>query len=95
MRELGDYAPMLHEKVGKSAGSYNFDKIFLMGDNKDDFISGLLSEDKDSCYEVFDNISDLEKSLREYITDGDTILFKASNAFGFQKLARTISEEMN
>ncbi|MCR5804001.1 MAG: UDP-N-acetylmuramoyl-tripeptide--D-alanyl-D-alanine ligase [Clostridia bacterium] len=95
MLELGDYAPMLHEKVGKSAGSYNFDKIFLMGDNKDDFVSGLLSEDKDSCYEVFDNISDLEKSLREYITDGDTILFKASNAFGFQKLARTISEELN
>lgn len=95
MLELGDYAPMLHENIGRDAGTYRFDKIFLMGDNKDDFVRGLLSEDEDACYEVFENVSDLEKSLAEYITDGDTILFKASNAFGFQKLAGNIFGEMN
>ena len=95
MLELGDYAPMLHEKVGEAAGSYDFDKIFVMGDNKDDFIKGLVSKKSNADYEVFDNISDLEESLREYINDGDTILFKASNAFGFQKLANRIFEEKN
>ena len=95
MLELGDYARDLHNQIGRNAGTYHFDKFFVMGDQKADFIEGLKMTDPKADVSVFENISDLEESLREYVKDGDTILFKASNAFHFEDLAKKIYEELN
>lgn len=95
MLELGDYAAMLHERVGLSAGKYDVDKYFIMGENADSFVKGISASSKSINYEVFEKIEDLESSLKDYLKEDDVVLFKASNAFGFQKLAQRIFEEVN
>lgn len=92
MLELGDYAPSLHEQVGKVAGSYEIDKIFVTGDNSSDFVKGVKSTNLSMDVEVCANSDELEKKLSSYVKDGDCILFKASNAFGFEKMARRFAE---
>lgn len=93
MLELGDYAPMLHEATGKECGKYKFDHIFVTGDQKDDFINGLLASDKDAKYTVCEDSEDTYQKFISYCRKGDVVLFKASNAFGFQKLAERALEE--
>lgn len=92
MLELGDFAAELHERVGQSAGKYDISKYFIMGDNADSFVEGLMKTNANANYEVYKSVEDLEKCLKEYLEDGDVVLFKASNAFGFQKLADRIYE---
>ncbi len=95
MLELGDYAPMLHEETGKDCGKYDFDHIFVTGDQKDDFVKGLLSVNPDAKYTLCDDSEDTYKKFLAYCRKGDAVLFKASNAFGFQKLANQALEEVN
>jgi UDP-N-acetylmuramoyl-tripeptide--D-alanyl-D-alanine ligase len=92
MLELGDYAPMLHEQVGKDCGAYHFEKIFVTGDNKDDFVKGLLAERPDADYVLCEDTSEIREKVRAYAEEGDCILFKASNAFGFEKLATEMAQ---
>ena len=94
MLELGDFSSMLHERVGEVAGKYGFDKFFVIGDDRESFRQGLLSEDADADIEVFDTKEDMTKALRGYLKKNDTVLFKASHFFGFEKLASEIYEEM-
>ena len=92
--ELGDYAPSLHEYIGKTCGKNRFDHIFVTGDNKEDFLRGLLSEDPDASYTLCDDTEDVEDKLVSCVKDGDTLLFKASHAFGFEALAEKFSAEV-
>ena len=92
MLELGDYAPMLHEQVGRDCGEYHFEKIFVTGDNRDDFVKGLLEVRSDADYVLCKDTSDIKEKLNEYAKEGDCILFKASNAFGFEKLATEMAQ---
>ena len=93
MLELGDSSKELHERIGRSCGKYSFDKILVTGEYSSDFIRGLLESDPGSDYEVFDDTDSLDKALGSVIRKGDVILFKASNAFGFGKLADRLKEE--
>ncbi len=95
MLELGDYSPMLHERVGEFASKYSIDKFFVMGDDAKSFVKGLEASGNNHNYEVFDDLASLETSLKSYLEKDDVVLFKASNAFGFQKLAQRIYEEVN
>ena len=85
--ELGDYAPSLHEYIGKSCGRCGFDHIFVTGDNRDDIVRGILSEDPGASYTLCEDTEDVEKKLRSFAEEGDTLLFKASHAFGFEALS--------
>lgn len=93
MLELGDYAPMLHKMIGKDCGKYNFDHILVTGDNSSDFVEGLLESDPKANYKVFANNDEIKSELNSIVNKGDVILFKASNAFGFEKLALQMIEE--
>ena len=87
MLELGDFATGLHEMVGKDCAQYHFDRIFVTGDNADDFIRGAHMIDLSLSIVKCANVEDLERNLGEYVKPGDAILFKASHSFGFEKLA--------
>ena len=95
MLELGDYAPVLHETVGKSCAKYDFDRVYITGDNADDFIRGChtqkLSFDVVKCKSV----EEMDRRMSEYVRDDDIILFKGSNAFGLEKLAASYIERGN
>lgn len=88
MRELGDNAPALHEKTGEACGQYRFDKIIVTGEDKDSFIKGLKSVRSDADITVCADTEEVKKKAHEIIRTGDTVLFKASNAFRFEDLAR-------
>ncbi|MCR5529673.1 MAG: UDP-N-acetylmuramoyl-tripeptide--D-alanyl-D-alanine ligase [Saccharofermentans sp.] len=93
MLELGDYAPLLHEQVGKDCGAYDIDKIFVTGDNKEDFLRGLLAVRPEADCVLCEDTADIKKKIESFASEGDCILFKASNAFGFEKLAKEMAEE--
>lgn len=95
MLELGDFASGLHELTGKSCASYDFDRVFVTGDNADEFVKGAhmvnigleIIRCKDS--------EDIRRRLEDYVRDGDAILFKASHSFGFEKIAESFIEKGN
>ena len=84
--ELGDYAPVLHEMVGKNCAKYGFDRIFVTGDNADDFIKGAHSIDISLTVIKCADTEDMRRRLEEYLKPGDAVLFKASHSFGLEKL---------
>ena len=87
MLELGDYAAKLHEMTGIECAKYSFDKIFVTGENSDDFIRGARSVDADIDITRCANTEEVASELSGYLNDGDAVLFKASHSFGFEKLA--------
>lgn len=95
MLELGDYAPMLHEATGAECGKYEFDHVFVTGEQKDDFVRGLKSSNENIPYTLCEDSEDAYAKFLKYCRKGDVVLFKASNAFGFQKLAQRAVEEVN
>ena len=93
MMELGDFAPELHEMTGKACAKYGFDKVFITGENAEDFIRG--AEASGSSLEITKcrDTEDLSDKLSVYLKDGDAILFKASHSFGFEALAKDFIEK--
>lgn len=87
MLELGDYADMLHERVGMKAGETDLDAVFVIGDNKDAFVKGFKKVKPEGTIFEFDSKEELFASLDGFVRDNDCLLFKASHAFGFQEAA--------
>ena len=95
MLELGDYAPQLHEMTGKACAKYGFDKIFITGENTEDFIRGAHMINMDLEISRCRDTDDVSARLADYLKDGDAVLFKASHSFGFEKLAEKFIEKGN
>ena len=87
MLELGDDSAKLHRLIGEECGKYKFDKILVTGDDRDAFIKGLKKLRPDADITVCKDTDDVRAKLQQMIKDGDTVLFKASHSFGFEKLA--------
>ena len=90
MKELGSFAPEMHDNVGKYAAKM-CDAVFLFGggDNISFMKKGaeaegktpiMLGEDIPSAYEI----------LKENIDNGDTVLFKASRAVRLERLSELL-----
>ncbi|MCR5339873.1 MAG: UDP-N-acetylmuramoyl-L-alanyl-D-glutamate--2,6-diaminopimelate ligase [Saccharofermentans sp.] len=93
MMELGAYAPQLHEMTGKACARYGFDKVFITGENSEDFIRGAHMVDIGLEISRCRDADDVSVRLADYLRDGDAILFKASHSFGFEKLAKDFIEK--
>ena len=87
MLELGKSAAGLHEITGKACASYDFDRVFVTGENADDFIKGAHMVDMKLEIVKCKDTEDVQRRLEDYIRDGDALLFKASHSFGFEKVA--------
>lgn len=95
MMELGDYAPQLHEMTGKACAKYGFDKVFITGENTEDFIRGAHMIDMGLEISRCRDSADVSARLADYLRDGDAVLFKASHSFGFETLAKEFIEKGN
>ena len=93
MLELGDYSAQLHELVGQNAGEGRFDKYFFTGEDAESFRTGLLSVFPEADIEICASTEAVKKALSAYIQPKDSILFKASHSFKYEKLAKDIYEE--
>ncbi len=87
MLELGSFAPQLHKYVGEKCASYGFDKVFITGENADDFIQGAKSVAPDIDIIKCEDTEDVKARLDGFLEAGDCVLFKASHAFGFEGLS--------
>ncbi|MBR3247482.1 MAG: UDP-N-acetylmuramoyl-L-alanyl-D-glutamate--2,6-diaminopimelate ligase [Clostridiales bacterium] len=88
MLELGKFAPGLHELTGKACASYDFDRVFITGENADDFIKGAHMVDIKLEIVKCKDTEDVKRRLEDYVRDGDALLFKASHGFGFEDVAK-------
>ena len=95
MLELGDFASGLHELTGKDCASYDFDRVFVTGENADDFIRGAHMINMKLEIVKCKDTDDVSRRLEDYVRDGDAILFKASHSFGFEKVAKSFIEKGN
>jgi len=95
MLELGKFAPGLHELTGKACASYDFDRVFVTGDNADDFIKGAHMVNMNLEIVKCKDTDDVRRRLEDYVRDGDALLFKASHSFGFEKVAKLFIEKGN
>ena len=80
MFELGKFSEKLHRDVGKVVYENYIDKLFVIGDEAK-YISEeamRLGFNKDNIF-IFDNRNNLLNNLKNYIKNGDVVLFKASN----------------
>ena len=93
--ELGDYAPVLHEMIGKNCARYDVDRVFVTGDNADDFIRGAHSINMSLEIIKCSDTEDMRRRLEEYLKPGDCVLFKGSHSFGLEKLADYFIEKGN
>lgn len=85
MLELGSFAPMLHEKVGQLVLDSKVDILLTMGTLAKSFILPCIEKIEVYSFEEgeYDKAAALLKTI---ITDGDTVLFKASNRMKLQKI---------
>lgn len=95
MLELGKFAPGLHELTGKACASYDFDRVFVTGENADEFIKGAHMVNMKLEIVKCKDTEDVQRRLEDYIRDGDAILFKASHSFGFEEVAKSFIEKGN
>ena len=95
MNELGKFAPGLHELTGKACASYDFDRVFITGENADDFIRGAHMVNMKLEIVKCKDTDDVGRRLEDYVRDGDAILFKASHSFGFENVAKSFIEKGN
>lgn len=95
MLELGKSAAGLHEITGKACASYDFDRVFVTGENADDFIRGAHMVNMKLEIVKCKDTEDVKRRLEDFIRDGDAILFKASHSFGFESVAKYFIEKGN
>lgn len=88
MLELGDESKKLHKITGEACGDYKFDKIIVTGDDRDAFIEGLKSKFPNADITECADTNEVRAKANEIIKQGDTVLFKASHFFEFEKLAK-------
>ena len=95
MLELGKFAPGLHELTGKDCASYDFDRVFVTGENADEFIKGAHMVNMKLEIVKCKDTEDVQRRLEDYVRDDDAILFKASHSFGFESVAKYFIEKGN
>jgi len=87
MRELGDYAPALHAKVGEEAKDL-FDRIFVFGKGAEDYIKGA----PDAI--LFETHEELTRTLLKEVREGDLVLFKGSRLNYLEKVAEAFQKNL-
>jgi len=92
--ELGKSAPILHEKVGKSA--FGIDTLILYGEYAQSYKKGAmsvgLSQEKIFCFEAAEKQKCIEK-IKELSTDGNCVLVKGSRGMKMEELIEGIVGE--
>lgn len=97
MLELGEQSDILHFGVGKKAAEMGVDMLFTFGPHAEKTAEGALSQGMDADkITVFTNNEDAEgfaKIVAEKLTDGDTVLFKASRGMALERITKILSDK--
>ena len=91
MLELGSYEKQGHRDVGTLCGELKIDIVVAIGTAAKEIYTAL--PDGANGHYLPESVGALQL-LEQIVAPGDTVLFKASNAMGFQSLANGLKERM-
>ncbi len=91
MLELGDYERQGHHDVGALCGELKIDMVLAVGKAAKEIYNALPAQVEG--YYALDR-EEAMGLLWPLVRQGDTLLFKASNAMGFQQMAAALKERM-
>ncbi len=84
MLELGDYSRQAHFDIGKAVAEAGVDLFLILGEYADDYANGALKAGMRADRIIkFDSRELLAEFLKDKISKGDIVLFKASRACAF------------
>ncbi len=84
MKELGDYAPILHRQVGETVKDLNLDLLLILAD--EEATKQIAKGASGIPCEIYPRHDDLLSALQNLTQRGDRILFKASNSVGLSQV---------
>lgn len=95
IRELGDFAKELHEKVGKEVAKLKLDVLVTVGEDAKYIASKAIESgmNRENVY-VCDHNSEAANILREITKKGDKILIKASHAMKFEEIYEKLKSKI-
>jgi UDP-N-acetylmuramoyl-tripeptide--D-alanyl-D-alanine ligase len=84
MKELGTYSEQLHYQVGQTVRALNLDRLFILADEVTTYqiaegATGIKTE-------IFTQPAELVRRLSQIVEPGDSLLFKASNSVGLNRV---------
>jgi UDP-N-acetylmuramoyl-tripeptide--D-alanyl-D-alanine ligase len=93
MFELGDHTPMLHSDVGEYAANKKIDFVICAGKLAQNISDGCTENGGNAIW--FENQQDMIENLDKLISDGDSILVKASRGMQFEKTVDALNKLNN
>ena len=90
MRELGNESARLHEEIGRYVSEHDIDVILCLGAESERMFFGALNATGNGSCCYYATQDALIQTLPEILTDGDTILVKASRAMHLEQTAQYI-----
>ncbi|MBR5732061.1 MAG: UDP-N-acetylmuramoyl-tripeptide--D-alanyl-D-alanine ligase [Lachnospiraceae bacterium] len=92
MFELGEDAPALHAQVGSYAASHGIDLLVCVGDLSKNMYEAALKEGSGCEVIRFETLDELLENIDGLgLTEGDTVLVKASHGMNFAKLVERLT----
>ena len=96
MLELGKDSIKLHRAVGEYLQKRGVDLLVAVGNGGVEIAQGAVEAGMNPAKTLLfidrDNVSDIAKCLRSHLTQGDTILFKASRGVRLERVIQTLKE---
>lgn len=92
MGELGEHEKLLHYNVGCHAADAGIDAVFLVGELSRETARGIEAKNPDLTFRHFDTKQELIEALPLLLSNGDSILVKASHFMEFEDLVAYLRE---
>ena len=93
MFEMGDFAPSLHEEVGRYAAMQKIDVLYAVGDLAEHIAKGAKQcEDKNLEVSYYKDKQTFITDLAQILHENDTVLLKASRGMQFEEIVKAIGK---
>ncbi|MGB3653896.1 MAG: UDP-N-acetylmuramoyl-tripeptide--D-alanyl-D-alanine ligase, partial [Rivularia sp. (in: cyanobacteria)] len=92
MKELGDKSEKLHQLVGETVRSLNLDALMVLVNCED--AQAIAKSAKGIPIECYATHNELTTGLKQYLQDGDRILFKAAHSVGLDKVVAQLRDDL-
>lgn len=93
MGELGAEERQLHSSVGEHFKGKGIDTLFCAGELSKYLAEAVQKDSPETEVHYFDTREALEEALIPYVSEGDSILVKASHFMGFPEVVKALTEE--
>ncbi|MEO0685628.1 MAG: cyanophycin synthetase, partial [Cyanobacteria bacterium J06649_11] len=93
MKELGDKSQQLHQLVGKTTRSLNLDALMVLANCPD--AKAIAESAQGIPIQCYSTHEELATGLKQYLQDGDRILFKAAHSVGLDRVVNQLRQEFS